>query len=537
MPDVRTSFKGWIMTRSTSELTGGSAPSARSDDDSRSIARLQVWLRDVWPILAAVAIAEVVAWMLGVRMDFEWLGKSFQLADPALLRTDPLRTSLLMHTQPPLYNLWVGVVLALPGDPALWFTAAAVGFQLVLSLCSFRLAQILGLRRRAAIAVAIIVTCNPQSIVYAYYILYEFPITALLAAMVLAAARAVRSGAPRQYLIMIGCATAVVLIRPQFHPLWLLAVIGTALWFRRPARWRPVAIGIGLSVALIAGLIGKNWVLFHEPTLNSWYGMNLLRVTYQPLTAEQQNALLDNGSVSPEARVEAFGSYGAYARVPGAVAPCQPDHPNEPVLAATVKSTGYQNLNAECYLPLYRQARTDALTALRAEPGAYLITERSAWQAAFVPGSLYPYLNTNRGHVAALDRAYNGAILLTVFLPADGRLLPGVATGDGELEMSMTIVAAVLVCLWRGARAYLRRLRSSVPDGASAALLAVSGLTTAWILSGNLLEIGENYRFRAVFDPVLLVILFSTVIAYVGRRRSVDNNGLDGTMLVESSGG
>ncbi|MES2387281.1 MAG: hypothetical protein V4543_04725, partial [Bacteroidota bacterium] len=57
-------------------------------------------------------ISRILAYLAGVRFDSDtMLADTWQLADAKLLQTNLLQTIFYLNTQPPLFNLFVGLVL------------------------------------------------------------------------------------------------------------------------------------------------------------------------------------------------------------------------------------------------------------------------------------------------------------------------------------------------------------------------------------------------------------------------------------------
>src|SRR5687768_13723352 len=70
-------------------------------------------------LAVALAARAVYYFHFGVRLSYDYVPESHQLADPELLRSSLLETCLYLRDQPPLFNLFLGVVLkAFPGHAA-----------------------------------------------------------------------------------------------------------------------------------------------------------------------------------------------------------------------------------------------------------------------------------------------------------------------------------------------------------------------------------------------------------------------------------
>src|SRR5437868_15126712 len=76
-------------------------------------------------VVAAIVASRVIYYLLGVRFDMTPLGKFDQILDPVLLRTNLLQSLWYLHSQPPAFNLGLGIVLKLfPGYEGIAFHAS-----------------------------------------------------------------------------------------------------------------------------------------------------------------------------------------------------------------------------------------------------------------------------------------------------------------------------------------------------------------------------------------------------------------------------
>jgi hypothetical protein len=118
-------------------------------------------------LAAAFAISRLVCWASGVRFDIEPLEFYWQYIDPALLRNDFWRSIFYLEQQPPAFNFFLGVALHVaPSHPQVVFQAVYLALGLALSLGLFELMDRLGVDRRIALAIALIFTLSPSTILY-----------------------------------------------------------------------------------------------------------------------------------------------------------------------------------------------------------------------------------------------------------------------------------------------------------------------------------------------------------------------------------
>lgn len=314
-------------------------------------------------------VSRLAAHLAGVRYDASLLAVSLQHLDLGLLEDRLVESLWFQHTQPPLFNLLIGLVLKLsPISPERTFHLLWLLLGLVLVAVTYRLLIGLRVSRVPALVATLIITCSPTVILYESWLSYEYPLTVAITAIALASIRWVRTGSLRWLMTIALLAAGCVLTRALLNPLWFVGVLAVVIVARRPVgRWRPALLAIGIPTLVIVALMAKNQVLFGSPSFSSWLGWNLQRVTIDELPTETRQRLVDEGVLTPLATYPVFLPTDTYADV---VAPCEREHPDIPVLADPTKpTTGRENFNDECFLPIYRESLDNALAAGWAEPG------------------------------------------------------------------------------------------------------------------------------------------------------------------------
>jgi hypothetical protein len=262
----------------------------------------------------------------------------------------------------------------------------------------------------------------------------------------------------------------------------------------------------------------KGWVLFDSPTTSSWLGFNMQRGVTGPMHRDDVAAAVRDGTVSPLAQLqpwEGIGSYGEWTD------DCRPRH-DHPAVDRVVKNpqarTEIANFNAECFLPAYAQAQRDALALVRRSPGRYLETR--------VPSLVMTYRQVDSGWLQArswMDAVYE-PFLAEVDYAADMRdwnlrLIP--SAEELPIRSSLALAACTLLLLARSALAALRLARTGwrAPWPSTEVVWVVVGWTVAVVVLGSsLVEFGENARFRAALDPLLVALPLAALVRWGGAR-------------------
>ena len=482
------------------------------------------WRRATAIVLIALAASRLLARWAGVRTDTSWLDRSWQLADTTLLAHDPWGTAWSLHTQPPLYNLGVGSVLRWsPLSTELSFTLLHLALGVVLALSVLDLARSLGARPVPATVATVLAVCSPAALLYESWAFYTYPVAVAVTAAGALVARWVRSGRFVAFAGVCALATAATLTRSLLHPLWLVAVLALVVLARPPRDRRALAAGT-LAVCLVAvgAVVVRNQVLTGEPGTSSWFWMNTARVTVAQLPADTRDAMVADGRLSPVAGVGAFRDYEQYEPV---VAPCQPEHPDDPVLSRPRKANGQVNLAYECYLPLFDASRDDTLAALREDPGTAVRSFLAATHISLMPSGDYFYLNDNRDRLGLYDRAYRSLVLVTVPAPAVVPLEEGTSqVYQGTVPISLTALAGLVAVVVLGVQSLVGWRRHG-PTAARAAAVYVLLTTAVVVLAGNAFELGENNRFRWIVEPAMFAVLAVVVQLGLDRFRAARQAG------------
>jgi hypothetical protein len=281
----------------------------------------------------------------------------------------------------------------------------------------------------------------------------------------------------------------------------------------------------------------KNDVLFGSPTTSSWDGFNLQRGVTGPMDSAAVRSAVDDGAVSKLALERPWQSLDAYS---AHTAPCRPRH-HVPAAGRSLKVAGRSriaNFNDECYLPLYAQARRDAMRMIRREPGAYVVRRVPALALSFEA----PVLGSSPRHVDFYGvRTPRPSWMDSLWRPLGAgravhfdtrRWLHSLTGPSLDRNVSLSLLGCWLAVLARAAVAAVRALRRKPLPGATVsspvpeAVWLVVGWTCAFVvLGGDMVELGENARFRTMLDPLVLALVVARcpalVVATVARTVAV----------------
>jgi hypothetical protein len=451
-----------------------------------------------------------------VAMDTNW-----QLIDVRVLTDDPLGSVWYLHTQPPIFNLVVGVLawanLPLAGALFAVLAASLVGIALLLHGLLVRW----GVGPIVAGVIVAVALLNPSLLSTMTIASYEVPVALLLIASLYTMQRYLETPGTGWLLATSGLVTLTALTRSLFNPPWVLAVLALILVARRATR-RQAAAALAIPLVLVGGWMLKNQVVFGTPTTSSWLGFNMQRGIVALMDEDDVRDDVEAGEVSDLALEYPWLPLDQYEEW---LDDCRPVHDHEAASAALKPpylNVRVANFNDECYIPLYSQAQEDAITLVRRHPGRYLHDR--------VPALAMSFRFAEIGQEDTwLDNLYE-KVLLPLHLEIDSRdwnlsEITGWAGNRLPLTVSLTLIGLGLYVAGRGLLAVVRLARVGWRDRArwpasELVWLVVTFTTAVIILGGDLIEFGENGRFRSTLDPLLVALPLASLALLVQRHRA-----------------
>jgi hypothetical protein len=431
---------------------------------------------------------------LGVRFDASPLASFWQNLDVELLRSDLARSLFYLHSQPPLWNLYLGVVLKLFSShhtAAFAASAIACGFAFYLTLVS--LIRRLGAGMVAAVVASTLFMASPSFVLHEQILFYASPLAAALTLSAVLLDEFLRRG--RAWTAFAFYATLLFLATSWglFHLCHLL-IVTAGLVALAPDRRRWI-LGAGLpALVILASLYTKNLVVFGHFEPSTWIGMNVARITVRRLPREARERLIAARILSPVARVRPFAPLDAY---PPAYAQATSDT-GIACLREALKSTGQPNLNHLAYVAISEQYLRDSLAVVRHEPRAYLRGMAEAWLDYGSSTSDSSFLAPNSDRARLPGEVYDRVVY--------GRS-PGLVLqrGDASYRVYWGLVLALPMAWLFGLRIALSRRQEA--SGFRILVLYLC-FNIAWVaVVGNSMEVGENNRFRFTTDPLTLALL------------------------------
>ncbi len=327
------------------------------------------------PLLAVVSffvVSRVVFYWAGVRFYSKSISYFMQFLDPQLLKNNLLESVFYLHHQPPLFNLFLGLVLkAFPSDYALAFNLIylSLGIVFAISLC------LLLLRFGVSSNLSVLLTCvfmaGPSVIAYENFLFYPYPLAVLLCVAALFLHSYVKNERLLDAFVFFSLLAVVVLIRSLYHMAWFLMAV-VLLVFYKKSNWRSVLIACSLPLLIVALVYLKHILLFGTFTTSTISGFELAKMTAFQLPADERISLVSQGKLSKVSLIPPYSPVGRYKRL------FPFNRTNITVLDQEIKSTGAVNYNHIIYMHVPNGYAEDASYVLTTRPSVYLGSIRTA---------------------------------------------------------------------------------------------------------------------------------------------------------------
>jgi hypothetical protein len=301
-----------------------------------------------------------------------------------------------------------------------------------------------------------------------------------------------------------------VLSRTFFHLAWLAAVV-IMVWVMQAGRRRRVLAAAALPLAICLAVYVKTLVQFGTFGSTTCTGPNLAEMTTYQLDPKERAELVRRGELSEFATV----FYGDLPRR-------RPElfrrerRRGVALLDRRLTSNGMANLEHAAYLRICDRYMEDALTSLKADPGAPFRGTQATGPIHWRPASQYFFVGRpNLSAVHDVDGVYR--ILLGQLRRPDLLKTVSQPGRDPELllEVAWVLLAAYGAVGLLGARALLQARARGELAAPEATTLAFILFTAVYVTAvGILFEVGENNRFRYLAEP----LVFAALAGLVARR-------------------
>ena len=431
------------------------------------------------------------------------LAFAMQYLDPLLLKSDLLKSLFYLHSQPPFFNLFLGIVLKLSSIPSLSYELLFNTAGALICLSCYGILMYLGINRLIGLFITVVFMLNPTLILYEHLLYYSYFEALFVSLSLFFLIRWCRGKKFPDVLLFWTSLLCLGMIRSVFHPVFILVTsvsLTSYLWFwiKEKHCAKTLFLSSLLVLTPLSVLCLKNAMVFGFFGTSSWEGMNLW-TKVNGFAPEQLEELRDKGIISSlavKAELRTFqqpiGNYFSESELKNI--PCH--HPAD---CNQFKSSGYPNFNHSGYAYLSRQLLKDSLALITLDPsqfvfytlGSYSLT---LWHSS---DSVHALFENNMEVVKKLEKIYR--FLYFGFLGVESKL--------DERMWGRTIIITILFMIVY-ISTIINVLRKDDRDMTGIKLFCLFCLIIhAYTLTvSSVIEFGENNRFRFPVDMALLAM-------------------------------
>lgn len=442
-------------------------------------------------------------WHLGVRFDTSPLAWFWQYLDVDVLQNRLLPGLINLHSQPPAFNLFLGLVIRFCPNPSLCFHFIYMLMGLALYTSMFAFLRLSRFSWSASFLFATAFIISPGTIMYENWLFYTYPVAVLLMLATLSLRHFEENLSPVSAVIFLFVLVLVCLTRSLFH-LFYLVVAVTFVLAVKSRRRKAIGLWAIAAVSMVLLVLVKNWLMFGCFTTSSWGGMNIAKMARQSIGAEEIARMVAAGDLPGLAGIAPFQFLDVY---PKNLRPhADSDSGNVPELYSPTKASGHQNFNHLDYITIAREYSLLAMQMIKMRPRYYLSGVFEAWLTYSEPGWNYIFLRANREVLA------DYISFLSIFRQrgwVDIQPVKSIIRGESGQPIyfplsSLTILFILFLAAVIAMRMLVRACSSDYRAPLSYLFMTYSVLYVAFI--GNTFELGENNRFRVMTDPLIFML-------------------------------
>ena len=438
--------------------------------------------------------SHMIYFIIGVRFDDSPLREFWQYLDPELLRNKLLESCFYLHSQPPLFNLFLGIILKLfPGNEKFVFQIIYLAYGLTLYFFLFFLQTKLGISRITALFLSTLFMISPSFVLYENWLFYTFPLAMLLLLSAFFLYQFLDNGKWWAALCFFISLFLISGIRSVFHLSYYLFIVATLVVVYR--RNRKIIILSALApFLLLLSFYCKNFVLFDKFSTSSWMGMNIWSMTGVNMPLGERIRLVDEMKLSQVSTIERFSELSSY---PSKYLNLK-GYEDIPALRQVKKSTSYNNYNHLAYMAISEQYFKDALYILKHYPKTYLKGLSYSWRSYFKSSSDYSFLKINRSKLLFMNNLFDYLFY--------GKI-PFQISKFSSIYLFLLLCLPLLVFYALGLAFKINSIGGALSFKQQILILYICFNIIYVAVIGNSLEAWENNRFRFITDPLYLALM------------------------------
>ena len=440
---------------------------------------------DIWVLLASFLISRIILSFFKVEMDYSAIATYWQYLSLDSLENNLLNGIWYNHTQPPVFNLFLGGITKLFG------TEAASVFPYVFRLITIinvtllcKSLQLLVTHPKIPLFVSLLYLLSPATMILENELFYTTFMTMLV---LVSSYSLIRFDKERSYLFAFGFMLPLAvacLTRSMYNLSWLIVIAVVSTIYYKKLSLRMLTIASVMCVLLAGSWYLKNYFIFGKFTTSTWLGMNLARNVFHDHTFPDTTKIES---------IEPFSKISSYQRFISGNLENKYAGLNDHELLSEFKNGSHVNENHINYIEVSEKYADASKAYIKSNPWSFVKNAMQSSVIFFAPATRYPFAEPQSKKIQFYDVAYS--FNLTHF-----------AKNKGERRVALVVSALPKIILYVLTFGFV--ILGLKRTGRISAVNLFIILTFLYIFSvSTLMEHYENMRFRFEIEPLYLLLL------------------------------
>ncbi len=461
--------------------------------DSSHLLKTRLW---ILLLVAVFTVSRCIYLLIGIRFDAIPLLWSWHYIDPYLLQNNLLQSIYYLHIQPPLFNLWLGLVLKLAPLHLVWiFQSAYLAMGLLFCICLFLTLKQFGVIPPISFCLVSLFTISPSTVLYENWLSDTYPVALLICLATLALLKFISTERKTYAFSFFFVMSILIMTRSLYQPVWYVLIAGSLILQNKALR-KQIAFCSIIAFLPVLLLSTKNYLVFGEFSSSSWLGMGMFRVATHTMSKERKEELIRQGILSKLSLIRTYSPIPAYRQFFSGVS-----QTDIPVLDQQNKSTGFTNYNYLGYVKISRLYFHETHSILLNHPRYYFEGLRSSLLIYLRSSADFQFSRYNYGKIAV----FSGLFDRIIYWELPDRL--------GGICLFVAVFGPLLLLF-----SILDLRKSSF----RAAVMFIWFTVLYVTVVANAFELSENNRYRYEIDSLLLILFGLFVQKMLNRMRRKD---------------
>lgn len=438
-----------------------------------------------WIIIGVFIISRIILREMGVHMNFWALYAYWQYLDVETLKQHLINGVWYDHAQPPVFNLFLGLVLKIAGSQSplvfdFLFKCITLGNAFLLFFIVKKITPISFLPLLVTLAYIL----SPATMIFECELFYTTLISGFLLLSVYFLICFADKGSWLNAAGIIFPLVLLCLTRSVYHIVWLMLLASALIiYFRKTPAFKKLLLVSLIGVGMVGSWYVKNKIIFGKLTASTWIGMNIAR-----------NVFHDN-EVTDSSRIEAYAPFSqvnTYRKFTDTGYDRKFAGLNDRDLLMEMKNDSFINETAVRYIPvsdLYLKASIDYI---KSHPAAYMKNVMQSCILYFTPATMYSLAAGQSDKIKIYDVLYS--FNLTHFAKSkQGR----------RILLSISAIPKCLLYLF----VFFLLIRYNIKSRSFPPWNLFILLTIGFVFGiSSFFEHYENMRFRFETEPLFLIL-------------------------------